>query len=207
LDGTEFNFNTPVTGQIVLRAVWRANEDANQGNNNQGNNNQGNNNQGGQQQVVNRTVTFNMHGGTPQAAQRTIRSGNQIGSLPTPTRSGFTFNGWYTAATGGSRVTSTTRVNANMTVHARWTAVVAEATYRIAITDIGGVVPQSVLRVMKTEGGTETQVRNISVRNQAGAEIATWNASQNGAVGVTANINAATSFQITDGGQTITISR
>ena len=43
-----------------------------------------------------------------------------IGSLPTPTRRGYTFNGWYTAAEGGSPVTGSTRVAGDMTVYAHW---------------------------------------------------------------------------------------
>ena len=44
-----------------------------------------------------------------------------IGSLPTPTRSGYTFDGWYTAANGGTKITDTTKVTANTTVYAHWT--------------------------------------------------------------------------------------
>jgi uncharacterized repeat protein (TIGR02543 family) len=47
------------------------------------------------------------------------------GSLPTPARTGYTFNGWYTAPTGGSKVTSSTTVNTtgNRILYARWTAI------------------------------------------------------------------------------------
>ena len=43
--------------------------------------------------------------------------------LPTPTRTGYTFNGWYTAASGGTKKTSTTTVNitSNQTLYAHWT--------------------------------------------------------------------------------------
>ena len=44
-----------------------------------------------------------------------------IGSLPTPTRSGYAFDGWYTAANGGTKITDTTKVTANTTVYAHWT--------------------------------------------------------------------------------------
>ena len=45
-----------------------------------------------------------------------------IGSLPTPTRSGYTFDGWYTAANGGTKITASTKVTANTTVYAHWKA-------------------------------------------------------------------------------------
>ncbi len=48
-------------------------------------------------------------------------SNPSIGSLPTPTRSGYAFDGWYTAANGGTKITDTTKVTANTTVYAHWT--------------------------------------------------------------------------------------
>ena len=44
-----------------------------------------------------------------------------IGSLPIPTRSGYAFDGWYTAANGGTKITDSTKVTANTTVYAHWT--------------------------------------------------------------------------------------
>jgi len=43
-------------------------------------------------------------------------------SLPTPTRSGYTFNGWFTAASGGTQVTGTYCPTSNTTLYAHWTA-------------------------------------------------------------------------------------
>ncbi len=43
------------------------------------------------------------------------------GSLATPTRSGYTFNGWYTAASGGTKVTASTIISKNTTIYAHWT--------------------------------------------------------------------------------------
>jgi len=43
-----------------------------------------------------------------------------IGYPGEPTREGFTFQGWYTSATGGAKVTSSTVVSANTTYYARW---------------------------------------------------------------------------------------
>lgn len=44
-----------------------------------------------------------------------------IGSLPTPTRSGYAFDGWYTSANGGTKITDSTKVTANTTIYAHWT--------------------------------------------------------------------------------------
>jgi uncharacterized repeat protein (TIGR02543 family) len=45
-------------------------------------------------------------------------------TLPTPTRSGYTFDGWYTAATGGTKVTRIPQGSTgNKTFYARWSIV------------------------------------------------------------------------------------
>ncbi|MBR1921567.1 MAG: leucine-rich repeat protein, partial [Kiritimatiellae bacterium] len=58
------------------------------------------------------TVTFNANGGLVSPATKTVNSGSVIGTLPTPTRNGYTFNGWFTAATGGTQVTASAKVTA-----------------------------------------------------------------------------------------------
>ena len=67
------------------------------------------------------TVNFNAHNGTVYTKK--VTTGKNYGTLRTPTRSGYTFDGWYTAETGGTKVTSTTKVTAttNHTLHAHWT--------------------------------------------------------------------------------------
>ncbi|MCQ4808234.1 InlB B-repeat-containing protein, partial [Intestinimonas massiliensis] len=42
--------------------------------------------------------------------------------LPTPTRSGsYSFDGWYTAVSGGEKVTTSTVFTENSTIYAHWT--------------------------------------------------------------------------------------
>ena len=55
----------------------------------------------------------------------TVTNGGTYGMLPTPSLSGYTFDGWYTSATGGTKITGSTTVNltANQTLYARFTAV------------------------------------------------------------------------------------
>lgn len=43
------------------------------------------------------------------------------GTLATPTRSGYKFDGWYTAASGGTKITTSTVISKNTTVYAHWT--------------------------------------------------------------------------------------
>ena len=75
--------------------------------------------------AVTHTVTFHKNGGDTEAspASRTVASGGNIGTLPEPpTRTGYTFSGWNTAADGsGTAFTATTAITSNITVYARWT--------------------------------------------------------------------------------------
>lgn len=55
-----------------------------------------------------------------KVTSKNVLEGNSVGSLSTPTRKGYVFDGWYTSPTGGSRVSSSTIVNDNITLYARW---------------------------------------------------------------------------------------
>ena len=70
------------------------------------------------------TVTFSANGGSVSTTSKTVYYNTTYGTLPTPTRSGYAFAGWYTTSSGGSRVTSSTKVTAtgNHTLYAHWTA-------------------------------------------------------------------------------------
>ena len=69
------------------------------------------------------TVTFNLNGADAQdgTSPRSITDAAAIGTLPAPTRDGYTFAGWWTEASGGTEVTATTTVAADMTLFAHWT--------------------------------------------------------------------------------------
>ena len=73
------------------------------------------------------TVTFNGNSGTVSSSSKTVTYLSQYGTLPTATRADngsikYTFEGWYTAATGGTKIESTTTYNTagNQTLYAHW---------------------------------------------------------------------------------------
>ena len=67
------------------------------------------------------TITFNGNGGTPSVGTMST-AGGKLTSLPTATRSGsYSFDGWYTAASGGTQITTAYVFSANTTVYAHWT--------------------------------------------------------------------------------------
>ena len=51
-----------------------------------------------------------------------ITSSEGITTLPTVTKTGYTYNGWFTAATGGTKKTSVTNPTTNSTIYAQKTA-------------------------------------------------------------------------------------
>jgi len=68
-------------------------------------------------------VTLNPNGGSVSPTTISVTNGGTYSTLPTPTRSGYTFNGWYTEATGGTKVNPSDTVNltGNITLYAQWT--------------------------------------------------------------------------------------
>lgn len=76
-----------------------------------------------EQEIINYTVTFNANGGTCYTTTRTVQQGQALGSLPTATRTGYTFRGWYTSPSGGSRITESSPFYGNTTLYAQWDVV------------------------------------------------------------------------------------
>lgn len=68
-----------------------------------------------------KSVEFNANGGSVSASTRWLVDGDAVGSLPTPTRTQATFKGWYTAKSGGTKISASTTVSANTTFYAQWT--------------------------------------------------------------------------------------
>jgi uncharacterized repeat protein (TIGR02543 family) len=98
--GNPFTTATPVSGDITVYVQWNSHS---------------------------WTVTFDSDGGTTEAdpETRTVESPDtNVGTLPVPpTKTGYTFGGWYTEKNGGgSAFTATDTVSGNITVYALWTA-------------------------------------------------------------------------------------
>ena len=73
------------------------------------------------QLIVKYTITLDTNGGDAlDQTSLAIREGNTLGELPTPTRTGYTFKGWFMEKTGGTAVTKDTVPTADMTVYAQW---------------------------------------------------------------------------------------
>ena len=64
-------------------------------------------------------ITFSDENGTVSPAN--TNAYGKLNTLPTPTRSGYSFDGWYTEAEGGMAVTTDTVFDSATTIYAHWT--------------------------------------------------------------------------------------
>lgn len=105
------------------------------------------------------TVTWNANGGTVSPASTTKTHGSTLGTLPTPTRAStaeysYTFAGWFTAASGGTQISTTTTVTSDVTYYAHWTA--TKRSYTATFNGNGGSTPSpsSITKEYNTALGT-----------------------------------------------------
>ena len=70
-------------------------------------------------------VTYDSQGGSAISSGSTTVGGSISASPGTPTRTGYTFNGWFVASSGGSQIVFpyTHGQTANFTLYAQWTAI------------------------------------------------------------------------------------
>ena len=67
------------------------------------------------------TLTYNNQSGSG-CTSKTGTYASTWGTLCTPSRTGYTFGGWYTGTSGsGTNITASTTVSGNLTVYAKWT--------------------------------------------------------------------------------------
>lgn len=68
------------------------------------------------------TVNFDTNGGTISENYRTVVYGSALGTLPEPKRDYYSFDGWFTAAEGGEKITDNTIFTSteDVTYYAHW---------------------------------------------------------------------------------------
>ncbi len=103
-DGVKFDFSTPVTKDMTITAIWSENNNAELP---------------GPGTVLTYTVKFDSNGGSEVASQ-TVEENDTLTEPTNPTRSGYTFAGWYL---GETKFDFTTKITANITLVAKWTKV------------------------------------------------------------------------------------
>lgn len=121
------------------------------------------------------TATFNANGGTTPNPQTITKAyGTALGTLPTTSRTGYTFNGWYTAKTGGLKISTTTTMPANnVTYYAQWSII----QYTISYNANGGT------------GAPATQTKDYGKTLTLSSTKPTWATSTDATYTITYNAN------------------
>ncbi len=88
------------------------------------------------------TATFDPNGGSCNTSSKNVKLGDNYGSLPTPTRTGYNFSGWFL---GSSAVSSSTQYKTvgNTTLSAHWSAKTYTITSGTNLTGSSISVPSS----------------------------------------------------------------
>lgn len=126
-------------------------------------------------QINQYTVYYNANGGTVSISSQVYNYNAGI-YLPNPTRTGYTFTGWYTAASGGARVYSLDPVTYNRTVYAQWSI----NSYTITIYPNGGTWNGSTANATRT-GNYNTTIA-IAYPTRTGYTFAGWTFSGGGSL-------------------------
>ena len=112
-------------------------------------------------------LIFDANGGTCTQESQEVTYNTPLGSLPEPTRSGYTFDGWYTAAEGGNKVGAQTNYNAayDFTVYAHWTP----KTYNLIFNANGGTCTEASRAMV-----FDTVIGEMPVPTRAGYTFDGW---------------------------------
>lgn len=67
-------------------------------------------------------IYFDSNGGSSPVNNKKVVQGQAYGELPEPTRTGYFFDGWYTAKSGGTQIVATTivTITGDQTLYAHW---------------------------------------------------------------------------------------
>ncbi|MDR1867667.1 MAG: InlB B-repeat-containing protein [Treponema sp.] len=119
------------------------------------------------------TVTFDSDGGTAaDPATKTVASGTAVGALPTVSKTGYLFGGWYTQKNGGGTAfTVETKVTANITVYAKWTANSGATTYTVTFDSNGGTAADPATKAVVSG----TAVGELPTVSREGYGFVAWN--------------------------------
>lgn len=116
-------------------------------------------------------ITFEANGGSvsPTSAETNSNGNRTLANLPTPTRDGYTFNGWFTASSGGSSVTLSRVYTGDTTIYAQWTAL-PTYTVTFALNDGNSVSPTSA----KTDTSGKLTLTSLPIPTRSGHTFTGW---------------------------------
>ncbi|HIS39837.1 MAG TPA: InlB B-repeat-containing protein [Candidatus Aphodovivens avistercoris] len=149
-DGAAFTTGTPVNADLTVTAQWTPKQ---------------------------YTVTFDAQGGTiaggAAAADATYDA--PLGTLPTPTRDGYAFKGWFTQPQGGEQVTADTvyRTAGPSTYYARW-ELTAPAAVTLTLDAGEGTFVDGATATVKLPTGGTLSAGDLPTPTRDGFALAGW---------------------------------
>ncbi|MBR3163123.1 MAG: InlB B-repeat-containing protein, partial [Clostridia bacterium] len=94
------------------------------------------------------TITYKMNGGTNNKSNPSSYQTGEEKTLLTPTKTGYTFKGWYTDSAFKNKIEKiTSNMNKNITVYASWEAI----EYQITFNSNGGSAVNPIKGIYKTK--------------------------------------------------------
>ena len=108
-------------------------------------------------------VSLDANGGTCSQTSKNVTGYNSAyGTLPTPTRTGYNFDGWYTAKSGGVRITASTKMTSRTdhTLYAHWTL----ARVSIAVPTISKQTSQTLLLATTISYSSSNKLKSWSLK-------------------------------------------
>ena len=93
------------------------------------------------------TLVYNANGGSVSPQYKIVTVGETYGTLPVPSRSGCAFLGWFTAASGGTQVSATTKMGTGgiAIIYAHWETGSVTTSVTVTLNADGGTVSPSVV--------------------------------------------------------------
>ncbi len=129
-DGVLFDFTIPITENVSLVAQWVATEDENP--------------DVDEDNTKTYTVRFNLNGGNGSVASQKVKAGETARNPGSPTRDGYSFDGWRLNSGTGVQYNFNTPVNSNITLYASWVA----RTYTVRfLNENGAILPNGTYNV------------------------------------------------------------
>jgi uncharacterized repeat protein (TIGR02543 family) len=137
------------------------------------------------------SILFDCNGGTLVGErERAITVNSKIGTLPTPARSGYSFDGWFTSKAGGTTVTAATVFSADATIYAHWTAAPSTQATVTFNANGGKVAGKAAASVKRAYGQT---LGKLATPTRTGYSFQGWFTGKVRGTKVTANTRATKS--------------
>lgn len=140
-----YNFNTKLTGNKTLYAKW----------------------------LKKYTVKFNANSGSVKTKSKKVAYSAKYGTLPSPKKKGYSFSGWYTKKSGGTKITANSKVKIKKTttLYAHWKKISVKTTSISKLQNLKG--KNLKVDIKKVSGANGYQVRYSTKSNMKSAKSVT----------------------------------